>query len=330
MILKSFFTVLLFGSLLLAIRSIVATDIQVEELTNGLANFSVDFYQQVAVSKSENIICSPFSTAIGLSFLLQAAGGTTFEELRNGLHLSGDKATIAKQYQEYLRMIEISVGKVELLMDNQIYIQQGVQVRRNFQELIKKPFFTGVEYVDFGNENETAKIINQFVEQKTNYSINEAVVPEMFNETTSAILVDAITLSDSVWIHAFPPGSQSYYEGPFFINDTAAYKIEYMMTRTRFWSHREVPGLNASALRMDYANSNLSLVIIKPHNRGGLAELEERLQSYNVSKVLDHMTYRKCVVRVPKFKVETEICLNRILKNVMLNGDLIVCRWEGI
>lgn len=47
--------------------------------------------------------------------------------------------------------------------------------------------------------------------------------------------------------------------------------------------------LNASAIKLDYFNSSLSFIIVMPKNWTGLPALEEQMQNYNLSNVVDQM-----------------------------------------
>lgn len=78
-----------------------------------------------------------------------------------------------------------------------------------------------------------------------------------------------------------------------------------------------VPELNAQALRMDYANSNLSFIAILPKNRTGLPMLEAQIGNYSLKKIVDQMQLSKQYVTLPMFTIETEIHLNDILTKVI-------------
>ena len=49
-----------------------------------------------------------------------------------------------------------------------------------------------MQEVDFGNGEETAKIINDYVDNSTNHLIKEVVKPSSFDGTTSLMLINAV------------------------------------------------------------------------------------------------------------------------------------------
>lgn len=181
----------------LLVCSTNATDIQF--LTRGIANFSTDLFQEIAQSKQGNFVISPFSTAFALSLFSQATNGQTFEELQKGLHLNSDKAKIADRFHEYFELVQKSAGGSELLIANHIYVKNDHELKADFQEVADKVFHSGVEKLDFMESADAAKVINQFVDEKTKGNIKTIVKPGMFNQNTSVVLVNAVTFK-SLWV----------------------------------------------------------------------------------------------------------------------------------
>lgn len=264
------------------------------------------------------MIISPFSAAMALSLLSQATEGRTFEEVRKGLHLSGDKATIADQFHQYYGLLQKSAGQSELLIANRIYVQQGHQLKEHFQEVATAKFFSGgTESVDFMNGNDTAKTINQFVKEKTKKKIDKIVEPENFGESSRVFLVNAIYLK-SEWLKPFPKHT---FKGDFHINATKAIKIDYMSMRTKFWCSA-ASDLDSKVLILDYLNSNFSFVIMLPNNQtGGLDRLEMQLTNYDLSQIIDQMSFDECDITIPKFKVESSFSLKEILMKVCVSVE---------
>lgn len=127
-----------------------------------------------------------------LTLLSLGTDGKTFDELKKGLYLNGNKTIVADQYHEFDQLIRKSAGESELLIANQIYVMQKYQLKEDFKEIAVKKFASGVESVNFAQSNETAQIINRFVEQKTKQKIRNFVKSSMFNGNTRTFLVNAI------------------------------------------------------------------------------------------------------------------------------------------
>lgn len=69
-------------------------------------------------------------------------------------------------------------------------------------------------------------------------------------------------------------------------------------------------------IQLDYANSNLSFVIILPNNRTRLQALESQLRSDHLPQIMNQMTYGMIDIKIPKFSVQSEFNLKEILSNV--------------
>lgn len=258
--------------------------------------------------------------AMALTLLSQAANGKTYEELRKGLYLNSDKAVVADQFHDVFKLIEKSAGRSKLIIANQVFLQQGCQLNKDFQEIAVNKFNSGVQSVNFVESNKTKQIINSFVEEKTNGKIKEFATNLNFGESTRLFLVNSIYLR-SMWEQPFPVRSskrvsnESFYDKKFYIGETKTIDVEYMSMTRYFW-HASVDELDAAALRLDYASSNFSFIIILPNTRTGLPLLESQLYDVALSKIIDQMSFSECHVKIPKFKVESKFNMNDILKKV--------------
>lgn len=249
---------------------------------------------------------------MALGLLSQGTVGTSFDELRTGLHLTNmDKKSIADQFHQYYRLLNRSVGQSELMFANQIYVKQGYELKTYFRDVASMNFFSGVEAVNFVDAESTARTINNFVKIKTKDKIREVVNPDMFSLDSLVVSVNAIYLK-SEWVHHFRSTPGPWW---FYINETEKVVPAYMKVETDF-RLAELDDLDAVALRMDYRNSNLSFVIVLPNKRTGLQALEPQLADYDLSRMLDKMDYRGCRVTIPKFKIESEFDMKDVLTKV--------------
>lgn len=271
--------------------------------------------QQCAKSKPGNVIISPLSVATSLALLSQAATGRTFDELRDGLYLNGsDKDTIANQFNDFYSQLQQSVGDSTLSIANQIYIQQGRELNKDFDELATTKFESGVETLNFGDTAQSAETINHFVEEETHGKIRDFVKSSSLNGNIAVFLVSAIYFKGK-WENKF--NKERTHEDDFFINRKEAARTDFMFIKSKF-NHAKLPDLKASALEMKYANSTLSFIIILPFSRVGLPELEAKLGDYDITSIIKQMRPRRIDVTIPKFKIDYEIELSTVLKKVSI------------
>lgn len=248
-----------------------------------------------------------------MALLSQAAGGSTFDELRNGLRLNGsDKAAIADQFNSFISQFQENVGDSTLLIANQIYIQQGRELNHNFQDVATSKFRSGIDTLDFGDADKSAEAINHFVELKTNGKIQNFAKSNTLNANVALFLVNAIYFKGN-WENKF--NKEETHEDDFHINENEIVRTDFMSMRNRF-NYAKIFDLDASALEMKYARSSLAFVIVLPFNSIGLLELEAKLRNYDLASITQQMHPQKVDVTIPKFKIDFEIELNTVLKEV--------------
>lgn len=259
------------------------------------------------------MIISPLSVSIALNLLLQATNGTTFDELRSGLHLSADKLTLAKEFSAYLDLLQTNIGcDSKLSIANRIYVQNHYELNRMFQAAIAKQFRSDIGSVNFAEPIAAAATINRFVGEKTDGKIADFIAPDQLDSTTRTLLVNAIHFKGQ-WQQQF--NKSKTIRGPFYTNETESIPVDFMVAKDYFHTANLI-ALNARALELNYAHSNYSFVIILPDNHTGLAELESKLQYVNLAHVASQMTNDELEIIIPKFNVEYEIKLNEVLKSV--------------
>lgn len=228
------------------------------------------------------------------------------------MNLGSDKAMSANNFHDYYGMLEKSVGKSTLSIANQIYVMTGYKINQQFKEVAIKKFLSGIESLNFADAAPSARTINKFVENKTKDKIKDLVKPDMLDASTRVVLVNAIYFKGN-WEHQF--NKDRTYDGDFFISETEKTPVKYMTIKKKF-NYAVLDRLDATALEMKYANSNISFVIVLPNTRTGLSALEKKLCDFDLTKITDEMYSQEVDVTIPKFKVEFEINLNDVLKKV--------------
>lgn len=249
-----------------------------------------------------------------LTLLLQATDGSTFDQLHDALHLKNNKIDVANHYSDYLKLLQNNVGDATLLMANQIYIHDDYQLNEQFQDVATTQFQSIVESLNFTDSVKSADIINQSVDKKTNHRIKDLVEPDAFDSDTRVFLVNAIYFKGQ-WEQPFD--TNKTFTGDFYINETETVPVDYMNVKDYFY-HTMITDLDAHALELKYANSNMSLITVLPNNRTGLSELESKLQEFNLASITSNMYSEEIDVTIPKFTIEFQSNLNDVLKNVCL------------
>lgn len=209
-------------------------------------------------------------------------------------------------------MLQRGVGSAILSIVNQIYVQKGNEINRNLQEVAVQKFQSSIESVDFGNNDDTAKTINHFIEERTQGKIKDLIKANTFSPDSQIVLINAIYFKGE-WERKF--NEKFITKQEFHNSETETVSVDFMHIEDEF-NYVLLDDLDAAALEMKYANSNFSFVIVLPNSRKGNSGLETKLKHYGLSSIVHKMQLEEVEVDIPKFTVEFELNLNDVLKNV--------------
>ncbi|XP_065079926.1 serine protease inhibitor 42Dd-like isoform X2 [Ochlerotatus camptorhynchus] len=273
-------------------------------------DFALELYKQVISNEKKNVVISPFSISTCLSFAAMGAGGLTAEEMFKVLKYDpAQKSSIAESYGNVMTNLD---GNKSLRIANKMYIMENYSVKFNFHEIAKKSFRSEAENVNFQDNTAAAKKINTWVEQKTNDKIKDLISPDSLDEYTRLVLVNAIHFKGT-WTHQFNP--ESTRPMPFWISGTESVDVPMMNTKKHF-KHGVFDDLGLAALELTYSDSDVSMLILLPHERDGLTKLEENLQNIDIPEMLTKMHSQEVEVFLPKFKIEFDLDLKDTLEKL--------------
>lgn len=284
-----------------------------EQFAENNAKFSMDLYSQIRKEKAnENIIISPFSIQTCVALAHAGAVGTTAEEIENGLHLvSKDRSVIGESFKNVLDLYKDSPL---LKIANKFYVKKDYAVKPEFNEIATKYFHSEAENIDFGDTTAAAFKMNSWVEDKTNNKIKDLISPDNLDDDTRMILINAIHFKGE-WQNKFL--EEHTVKDDFWTSETESVKVDMMNTKKNF-RYGDFADLDAKALEMPYKNSNLSMLIILPNKKTGLAELEEKLQHTSLTTITHGMFFNEVIVKFPKFKTEFQIELKETFEKMKM------------
>lgn len=240
-----------------------------------------------------------------------AAGGRTYEEIGNVLKYGakGNKEEVCKIFQDILEGTEKETG---LEIANRIYVMTNYKLKSTFNELTAKHFKSGVESLNFAQSAASAKQINTWVEEKTHDKIKDLISADMLNGDTRAVLVNAIYFKGK-WLHPFNKGLT--YPMPFWTTPTQSVDVDMMTIKKRF-KYGSLDKFDATALEMEYKDSNISMLFILPNKKDGLKALEEKIHEIDLKEVDSQMHQQEVEVFLPKFEFEFTKELNDVLSKL--------------
>ncbi|XP_050092124.1 serine protease inhibitor 42Dd-like isoform X1 [Anopheles aquasalis] len=269
-------------------------------------DFAVQLYKQVSAKNAgQNVVISPLSISGCLSLAAMGAGGLTAEELFAGLRYG--KADQRQQVAEsYGRLMQRLASDKTLAMANKLFVKEGYKVKSSFNEVATGSFQSEAQALNFAQNVESAKTINDWVEGKTNNKIKDLIAPDMLDDLTRMVLVNAVYFKGT-WTYQFDPARTRPM--PFWISATESLDVPMMNIKKHFgYNNFEDKGF--SALELTYNGSDVTMLVLLPNERDGLAALEEKLPSLNLAEITSQLYKQEVEVFLPKFKIEFSLDLN--------------------
>ncbi|ALC40555.1 Spn6, partial [Drosophila busckii] len=281
------------------------------EFARGGANFTTELFQLLAAGGlQQNIVFSPFSIQACIALAFAGAQGETAEEIAKALRFASDfPPEVAETFQFVLDKYQNS----ELLkVANKLYVQEGKQLKADYESSIKEQYHSEAETINFGNNMDAAAKINSWVNAKTAGKITELVSADSLDANTRLVLLNAMHFKGS-WAHKFDEASTE--EDDFWVGEEQSVKVQYMNQKAKF-GYGWFEDLNCTALDMPYQDSDLSMLVLLPQEREGLKDLAEKLKTVNLVDLAGKLEVEEVQVKFPKFKVDYSIELADKLKQL--------------
>lgn len=156
--------------------------------------------------------------------------------------------------------------------------------------------------------------MNDWIKKKTNNKIKNLISADSLDADTRMMLVNAIYFK-GLWTYPFDPPYRPF-KRPFYINEQDSVEVEFMFTKDPF-KHGKFEHLDASAIEFPFKDSNISMLVILPNSRTGLAALESKLQNIDYNELSEKMVFWDINVIFPIFKIEFDIEMNEPLEKVI-------------
>lgn len=275
-------------------------------------NFTRDLYMKLAKKNTGNLFYSPFSIMTALGMTYGGAEGNTKEEMRTAMHLSEDDGQLHDAFHDVISDMKTEAADYELRTSNLAYMSDRLTVLSEYEKILKEKYLSRAEKVDFAKSKTIRLEINDAVEKETNSRIKDLIPKGSLNANTRMVLVNAVYFK-GLWAKQFSEDSTRQQE--FWVSSNESINVPMMFKKAKFgyFMHRE---LGATLLKMDYQGSRLSMVIVLPNERDGLAGVEAKLADMNLSELGKNMHEIEVEVTIPKFKLEETLDLIETLQEM--------------
>ena len=268
-------------------------------LVRGNTAFALDLYDQLK-TQGGNLFFSPYSISSALAMTTAGARGETAAQMEKVLHFApggGEAHAAFEALQRRLDAVQAQ-GAVQLAVANSLWPQKDYPFLPDFLELVKARYDAVITPLDFAGDTEGARqTINGWVEEKTREKIRDLIAQGNLDPLTRMVLVNAIYFKGS-WASRFDAARTE--EADFQVAADSTVKVP-MMAQTRKYSYAEMD--DGQVLKLPYEGGDLSMLVVLPREKAGLAALEAGLSLERLAEWTSQLAEREVRVLLPKFKL---------------------------
>jgi serpin B len=280
-------------------------------LVRGNSAFAVDLYGTLRRAEG-NLFFSPYSISTALAMTYGGARANTAAQMAKALHLDLPAEQLHPAFSSLIAQVNKASGeRCQLTVANALWGQQGYGFLDPFLQLLRQHYGADLTEVDFARATEAArKTINDWVARQTNDKIKDLIQPGVLGDLTRLVLTNAVYFKGD-WERQFDKKATA--DAPFWLSSDTSVQAP-MMNRTGDYGYFEAE--QCQVLELPYAGGALSMVILLPKTKDGLAQLEAALTDQNLADWLTHLRRGKVVVTLPRFKLTSQFELTAALKKL--------------
>lgn len=269
------------------------------ELVQGSNAFALDLYAQIRHGAG-NLFVSPYSISSALALVYAGARGETAGQMAQALRFSLDQGPLHRQFAVLeARFRDLgSSGTIRLRIANRLWPRTGYDLLSDYVRLLKAAYGVTVQPLYYGDTEVARKTINRWVEEQTEDRIKNLILPGNLSPGTLLVLVNAIYFKGN-WASQFDPALTR--EAPFWISAGESVPVPLMTQTQTFGLAR---GRELQMLDLPYEGGDLSMLVLLPTARDGLAELEAALTLENLELWISHLREDEVQVQLPRFKLD--------------------------
>ena len=259
--------------------------------------FALNFFKKTnqTVSYDENLLVSPYSLGVALSMLEEGAEGET-------------KAEFADALEGRLYAAEDLGGGDDIVVKsaNSLWISDDFSIRNRYVSLLEKDYDAFVTTQNFSDPS-TVQAINDWCGENTEGKISHIL--DELSPNDVMVLINALYFN-APWADAFDKEGTSNAVFHGIVED----KEVPMMYRKAKFDYAEYQG--CQLIRLPYEGGRYSMVVVLPPSGWGIDAVLPYVSGTVYKGAMSMMTKQEVVFKMPKFRLETSLVLDKALKKM--------------
>ena len=268
-----------------------------------------DFIDRINSLEEGDFFISPLSMQFLLGMLLDGAQNGTADEICKVLGYGAGEVNAVNEYSlSMLEQLPSLDKKTKLSIANAIFVNKQYSLKDNFKGTVEKYYQAEVTNLDFSNESNSLKTINDWCNKQTN-----GMIPKVLDKVSPGMLAYLLNAMyfKSEWKEKFPKNNTV---NEVFTTEDGGTKKVPMMKNNEHFQYQDNDDFRV--VNLPYGNGAFSMLVILPQSGKTLADVSSAL------KTADWTEFRQSMVRcdvdlwLPKFETKYSIGLNDILSDM--------------
>jgi len=269
----------------------------VASVVAGNNAFAFDLYH-VFRTDDGNLFFSPFSISTALAMTYAGAAGQTELEMAEVLHFTLGREALHPAYGALLESVDRgnALPNYTLETANRLWTATTYTFQEEFLNTTREDYGAEAARTDFAADPEGARTrINDWVAARTHERISDLFPAGTITTQTALVLANAIYLQGS-WETRFDPAATR--SETFFVSPDREVTVPLMHGRPKaLFGHTD----GVYFLELPYSGEDLSMELLLPERKDGLAALETALSEETLSRWRDHASEQEPEVYLPRF-----------------------------
>ena len=267
-----------------------------------------------------NIFFSPYSIFTALAMTYEGAREDTAEEMKNVLNIEQDNESF-HQYMDFLYEHFNKNAEYNISTANALWVSEDLYLLDVYIDIIRNYYHGNATDVDFNKPEETAKLINQWIENQTNGLIKDLIKPSYISSYTAMILTNAIYFK-GIWEVQFDPKNTTDRDFRDSIGNTFNVPTMRLTNTKDLFNYTETSDLQI--LDLPYSGDEISMTVLLPKDEADLSDIISSIDNEKLTDWMNSMYETELDIYFPRFKIETDnYILNDYLKSLGMEKSFV-------